>query len=284
MKFNYWRLIALICMTICALSATAQSDNQSTSDAKKDKDAHFLGKLPPSELQTIQGLGRSVLAAQQSATPDPTQESLRNDLKAMRTALDQALAMIVKTPPQLHGQGRTLRAIPSATAQTLRADPANLEIQVNISPEGQLTQQAAPPSPETNLSAEAPTPRVAAPTLRPPHGSRQIASGTDHLDAVRGMLATAKQRAAAMTAGLQPTDAVQKSHNLRLLSKSKELHQELEAMMNAATTAKTDDVAKLAQLRARLHPKNLREMFAEREAGKSISEPTPTLSTLTRHR
>lgn len=276
MKFNYWRLIALICMTICALSATAQSGNQSTSDAKKDKDAHFLGKLPPSELQTIQGLGRSVLAAQQSATPDPTQEALRNDLKAMRTALDQALAMIVKTPPQLHGQGRTLRAIPSATAQTLRADPTNLEYQVNISPEGQLTQQAAPPSPETNLGAEAPTLR--------PHESRQTASGTDHLDAVRGMLATAKQRAAAMTAGLQPTDAVQKFHNLRLLSKSKELHQELETMMNAATTAKTDDVAKLAQLRARLHPKNLREMFAEREAGKSISEPTPTLSTLTRHR
>lgn len=273
MKINNRRLTALVCLTLCALSATAQTGKPSTAEAKKDKGAHFSGPLSPAEMESIQGLGRTVLAAQQSATPDPTQEALRNDLLAMSAALDQALAAIVKTPPQLHGEGRTIRAIPSATVQTLHADTKNLEFRVSVGPDGQLTQQTTPSLPEANAAFEAPTLRA--------HAPREAIDGIDHLAAVRGMLATAKQHAAQMTAAPQPTNEVQKIHNAHLLAKSKVLHEEMEAMINATAS---DDATKLAQLRERLHPKNLREMFAKHEAGKQIPEPTPTISTLTRHR
>lgn len=277
MKYNNRQWCVLVCLAACALSATAQTGKGVTGSAATEKGAHFLGKLPASEMQSIQGLGRTVLAAQQSATPDPTQETLRNDLIAMSAALDQALAAIVKTPPQLHGAGRTLKAIPATTAQTLRPDATspdvtNLEYRVSIGPDGQITQQAAPPLPVANPILEAPTLRSQAP--------QETVAEIDHLATVRGMLATAKQHAAEMTAGTQPTDEVQKAHNVRLLSKSKELHQELEAMMSATGTG---DTAKLAQLRERLHSKNLREMFAERE-GSSALKPTPTISTITHHR
>lgn len=272
MKYNNRQWCVLVCLAACAVSATAQTGKSVTGSAATEKGAHFLGKLPASEMQSIQGLGRTVLAAQQSATPDPTQETLRNDLIAMSAALDQALAAIVKTPPQLHGAGRTLKAVPSTTAQTLRPDATNSEYRVSIGPDGQITQQAAPPLPVAN-------PILEAPTLRSPVPQETVAD-VDHLGTVRGMLATAKQHAAEMTAGPQPTDEVQKVHNARLLSKSKELHQELEAMMSATGTG---DAAKLAQLRERLRSKNLREMFAERE-GQSALKPTPTISTITHHR
>ena len=274
MKYNNRQWCVLVCLAACALSARAQTDQS----APKEKGAHFLGKLPASEMQSIQGLGRTVLAAQQSATPDPTQETLRHDLIAMSAALDQALADIVKTPPQLHGAGRTLKAIPSTTAQTLHPDATspdttNLEYRVSIGPDGQITQPAvAPLLPDTNTILEAPTLRSQAP--------QETVADIDHLATVRGMLATAKLHVVEMTVGPQPTDEVQKAHNARLLSKSKELHQELETMISATGTG---DAAKLAQLRERLHSKNLREMFAERE-GQSALKATPTISTITHHR
>lgn len=273
MKFHICRMIAMVCLSLCALSVAAQTGKPSTTDAKKDKGAHFSGPLSPTEMESIQVLGRTLLAAQQSATPDPTREALRKDLLAMSAALDQALAAIARTPLQLHGEGRAIRAIPSATAQTLRADATNLEFHVSISPDGQITQQAVPPLLGANTVFEAPTLR--------PATRQETAVGVDHMATVRGMLATAKQHAAEMTADPQPTDEMQKAHNAHLLSKSKALHEELEAVMNGTAG---DAAAKLAQLRERLHPKNLREVFAEREAGKPIPESTPTISTLTRHR
>ena len=148
MKTNHRQLIVLLCLSACALNVHAQSgapqtQKKSLEDAKKEKVAHYLGKLPPAEMQVIQRVGRAVLAAQQGATPDPTQEALRNDLIAMGVAMDQALAGLAKTPPQLTGEGRALRALPNQTTQSLPLDSDNLQYRINIGPDGKITHHIA---------------------------------------------------------------------------------------------------------------------------------------------
>lgn len=268
------RLTAFLCASVCAAGAMAETD-----DAAKAKGLPAFGQLAPVDLQTIQGLGHAVLAAQQGATPDPAQEALRNDMKALGVALDQGLAAILTTPPKLQlGKGRTVRALSGGT-QSFRAAASNRQYQVIIGPDGQVTQQEVP----SMLEASA-VPETA--VLVRPHAPQETSAGDEHFAAVRGRLAAVRQRTGLPAASSQPYDEVRSVHTATLLSKSSALHDELEAALAAPSA---DNASRLANLRERLRPKTLPEVLAERQAadrqaGESIPEPTPTISTITRHR
>jgi len=118
-------------------------------------------------------------------------------------------------------------------------------------------------------------------------GSQQNGASSDRYTSLRNRLIGARLRADRLRSTAPSASAVDGARATDLLSKAIELQNEVGAALDDAAGAETS--ARLAGVRERLRPKTLREILAEREAadreaGQPAATPTPTLSTIVRHR
>lgn len=264
------RLIVLFCaagVSVCATGATPP-----LTDAEKIKAPPVFGQLAPAEVQTIQGLGRAVLAAK--GAPDAYQEALRNDLKALSTALDKALITLPPAPVLRMGKGRKASIRPT---EIVFIEPAP-KFKVIDNPDGGDMKIVVPiPSVVTPIPEAAAQPLQNTPPVVVPDKERYAV--------LRSQLSSVRQRIDSQAATPPSLNALHNARTAKLLAKSKALHDEFIAALDEASTG---NVAKLISLRDRLHPKTLEQFFVERKfarlkAGEQIPVPAWTGSP-TRHR
>lgn len=74
-------LMVLLCL--CPWASFAQTASPADTPPR-------FGRLAPDQIQAIQGIGRSVLAARHGETADPVAEGLRADLKTLAAGLEDA--------------------------------------------------------------------------------------------------------------------------------------------------------------------------------------------------
>ena len=115
---------------------------------------------------------------------------------------------------------------------------------------------------------------------------RQDSASPDRYAAIRSRLSGARQRAERLRVGTLPLNSGESARTSGLLSKTAGLHDEIAAALDGPAA---DRGSRLAGLRQRLRSKTLAEILAEREAasreaGEAIPEPTPTITTIVRHR
>lgn len=223
-------LIALVCGIVCASSVSAQ-----IADTTRPKGPPAFGRLSPADLRVIQGMGRAVLFAHQTAIDDPVQVAVRNDMRELGAAVDQSL--FTATPQIQIDAGKTLRP----DANDIRDRRSGLR-------------------PDSDLP--------------------------DRYVAVRSRLSMARQRTDRLRGGEAPSNAAESERAFALLTKAAALHDEIGAALDGPVA---DKGSRLAGLRERLRPRTLTEVLAEREAagrvaGEAVAEPTPTITTIVRHR
>jgi hypothetical protein len=234
--------------------------------------------LNAEHLATIQGVGRTVLAAKHSTQPDPAVEAMHQQLKAVSAELTKVFREGSTSKPILRlGKKDTSGASSQASRRadagaTLKSDTPTVTRLVPGAEPGTFVEEAVAPSP--SRSARAVT-------------AQSTSSATSNSDAwhkdvasLQGRLANARAQlpAGPATAGTRMMD-----HRL-LANKESQLLDEVQLAVNA------QDATQLAALRDRMTPRRLPAERARLQAmadpdhqTKSVA-PTPTVSTLTKHR
>jgi len=270
MNANESKLLALACLGVfsgCALAATGDSAQKPVPPNTRA----IAGPLAPADTQIVQRIGRAVLAARQSATPNPAAEAMRQELKALGAELNQAVLTIANTPPKLT-LGKARKVTAQASTGHLNLIETNRTIHAVRNASGQFEQQNIAPSPAVAASL------TGAPVSP---GPPEVATWpSTHFDGVRRRADSLHQSAA--TLSTQRTgDAAD-----AMLARVATLRDDIHAALDSPSTG---DGSSIAKLRDRLRPRTMAEVLAgqraaAQEAGVPLPEPTPTISTLIRHR
>lgn len=271
MRCSYSLLFIFMLLPLHAVADTAVSSEKAA-----------LHPLSPVQIQQIQGVSHAVLAAQGSQIPDPQKEALRQEIKALGVALDEAVLAITTTPPKLnYAKQKVEIRNPSGQARLINNNQAPIVIQSG----GELSIQKTAPLPADSVASVEETPV----THEPVHGIPQerVQFDKNSLSKVQNHLASVRQHRQSLEAQVQEHAGENNADEMRALPASvAHLENDLSDALNSPDGP---DVGKLVVLRDRLKPKTYAELRKEqqhlaRENGESIPEPTPTFSTITKHR
>lgn len=234
--------------------------------------------LSAEHLATIQGVGRSVLAAKHSVQPDPAVEAMHQQLQAVSAELTKVFREGSTSKPILRlGKKNTSGASaqasrPADATATFKADTLPVTRLVPGAEAGTFIEEAVAPPPSRSAQAAA--------TQSTPITASNSDAWHNDVASLQGRLATAR---AQLPAGPAATGTRMMDHRL-LANKESQLLDEVQLAVDA------QDATQLAALRDRLTPRRLPAERARLQAmadpdhqTKSVA-PTPTVSTLTKHR
>ncbi len=272
-KTKALKVVVLISSCVISVGAMAQTNIP----ANTPKVPQLAGKLSSEDIQSIRVLGRAVLSTRQGFIPDPTQQTVHQNVKALGASLDNAIKTLFNTPPSVNVGKRSFNVSGSNKPASL-IEQSSLHLTGGKGVDPKLL-----PQPSSVV-----TPATVASTM--PSESAQTGtqtSGIREFDAVRATLDTIRRTNS--TLSTTPTRGnAHNEHTAQLLAKSNALQDEVNSAINISSVTSAD-ATRLNALRDRLRPKTLTEVMAERntalrEAGQQVPEPTPSISTITHHR
>lgn len=234
--------------------------------------------LNADHLAAIQVVGRTVLAAKHSVQPDPAVEAMRQQLKAVSTELvlvfrdGSTSKPVLRLGNKKNPTGSTQANHPTNASATLAADSLPVRRLVPGAEPQTFVEETVVPSPSRSApGATSPLTPVSAQNADAWH--RDVASLQSRLTSARAQAPVIADAPEAKTPMRRPA-----------AEKQTQLLDDIQRAVDA------QDTTQLAALRDRLTP---RRLPAERERLRALADPehkarpvapSPTVSTLTRHR
>lgn len=280
------RLFTAILVASLPLSSALAADSASATKPHQNAPELHKGPLAPEHLQAIQGIGRAVLYAQQSQSPDPELAALNQEVLALSQTLDRAMANKLGQPPvPVNPVSAKKKPEAPKKPQMAVSQVMNPGATYNVvrDKDGQFVTQEVIPTPPTKSSLADFIPNA---TM----ARGVVTTGADPYVQVRQHLSQVVARVQQYTSAAAGHGGEERAIQAQgLADKVVQLHDELQAVLDdtALNGASSDSTSKLIALRERLHPQNRAVQSASTNPDQQEAEnptPTPTLTSLARHR